>query len=49
MCYLMMQYQMNQTKYVTKHDKQLKHSGQATAYTDGRKYEMNDASSTCMP
>ena len=40
---------MNQMKYVTKHDKQLKHSGQATTNLDCKKNERNDASSTYMP
>jgi len=44
-----MQYQIDQMKYVTKHDKHLKRSGQATANTDYRKNERNDASYTCMP
>jgi hypothetical protein len=44
-----MQYQMNQMKYVTKHDKQLKHSGPATANTGCRKYGRNDANSTRIP
>ena len=41
-----MQYQMNQIKYVTKYDKQLKHSGPPTANTNSRKYDRSDASSS---
>jgi len=44
-----MQYQMNQMKYVTKHDRQLKHSGQAIGNTDCRNYDRNDAISTYIP
>jgi hypothetical protein len=44
-----MQYQKNHIKYVTKHNKQLKHGGQATANTDCRNYERNDASSKYTP